>query len=597
MIDYSKHLNTEQIEILKSDCNLLLIACPGSGKTRTLTYKLIYELEKVRGTKQKVCAITYTNKAANEIKERIDFLDVSTNNLWIGTIHAFCIEWILRPYHVYNSNLKFGYEISDPYNTEVLLNSLCIEISDKYHLKAKGRIKYWDCGYYYDSDFNIKYSSDEGKRTYVEEIINKYLSILDSQNQIDFETVLYYSLKLIIDRPEILKILSNIFNFIMVDEFQDTKDIQYKILTSIARVSDLTCNLLMIGDPNQSIYSSLGGFPMEKVAIEEMTDCDFEIRSLDQNYRSSSKIIQYYENFKVVASKIVPEGPYKDFNSIITYDIGVKVTDLVSRLVELIKFNLENGIKESEICILAPQWYLITRITRRLIIALPDNNFDGPGMTPFSRNIENFFYKLSRIALTESSPEMFIRRLRWAGEILYELQDDIGVDIDYSKRDLLYLSNSFATKETDGLTYLQEYFTYILDALGIKTQQYNKLNNHLEAFTNSSNSRIERLKKDGIAYIGDLSVFKKVFKQRSGITVSTIHGVKGLEFDSVIAFGLLDDYVPHFNDDQKQLSSNKLLYVAASRARKNLHLISESRKYKKTPTPVLVAIEYDYDEL
>lgn len=597
MVDYNKVLNAEQLAIVESSCNLFLIACPGSGKTRTLTYKIIYELEKVKNTKQMVCAITYTNKAANEIKERVSSQNVSTKQLWIGTIHAFCIEWILRPYHIYNTHLKFGYHIADPHNVEMYLTVLCTAVSDREGLTGWDRVTHWDCSYYYDSDFNIKYSCDHAKLHLVQEVLESYLEWLDTENLIDFEGVLFYSLKILKDHPEILGVLSNIFDFIMVDEFQDTKDIQYKILTSIARVSDLSCKLLLIGDPNQSIFASFGGFPINKASVEVLTECEFEVNFLDKNYRSSQKIIEFYKNFRIFPSEIFAEGKHKDFDSLISYDLGIQNSDLVDRITALINYNLALGISESEICILAPQWYLISKITRSLIVKMPDNNFDGPGMTPFSRNIENFFYKLSRIALTQSSPSMFLRRLRWSSDIIDELVQEKGEIQLLSNRDFLFISNSFKTEQTDGLLYLREYFTFIFSSLKIKMESYSRLVDHYNAFFDSAEARIERLEGDGMEYIGDLTTFRKVFKQRSGITVSTIHGVKGLEFDSVIVIGLLKGFIPHFKDSDPVENSNKLLYVAASRARKNLHLITEFRPTKKTPTPVLSALDYEYDEL
>ena len=103
-------------------------------------------------------------------------------------------------------------------------------------------------------------------------------------------------------------------------------------------------------------------------------------------------------------------------------------------------------------------------------------------------------------------------------------------------------------------------------------------------------------------YAGDISTFRKVFDQKDGITVSTIHGVKGLEFDTVIAISLLEGMVPHFNDVNKEESAKKLLYVIASRARKNLHLISERGRmtagynpYEYQVTEVLDNYTYLYD--
>ena len=89
-------LNPEQEKAIYNENSILLIACPGSGKTRTITYKIAYELSKLESNKQYIVAITYTNRAADEIKERIELLGVDTEQLWIGTIHSFCVEWILK---------------------------------------------------------------------------------------------------------------------------------------------------------------------------------------------------------------------------------------------------------------------------------------------------------------------------------------------------------------------------------------------------------------------------------------------------------------------------------------------------------------------
>lgn len=94
----SGDLNPEQEAAVLAPGNIFLTACPGSGKTRTLTYKIAYELSRMTSDKQRIVAITYTNRAADEIRDRIESLGVDTQHLWIGTIHAFCLEWILRPY-------------------------------------------------------------------------------------------------------------------------------------------------------------------------------------------------------------------------------------------------------------------------------------------------------------------------------------------------------------------------------------------------------------------------------------------------------------------------------------------------------------------
>jgi len=238
------------------------------------------------------------------------------------------------------------------------------------------------------------------------------------------------------------------------------------------------------------------------------------------------------------------------------------------------------------------------------MIELPDISFDGPGMAPFARDIENFWFKVSRIVLTEPSPHMYIRRIRWSKEVLNTLEV-AGVDISKLNPKLfLRICNSIKIEENNGLDYLRLFFEEICNQLNIQFSDFPLLEEHYISFFESSKQRIQRLIQDGNIFIGDIEYFRKVFKQKEGITVSTIHGVKGEEYDTMIGFALLDDYLPHFSDPNKDDSSRKLLYVLASRARKNLHIISEKERavnfYNpdgKSPTPLLLSYDFEYDTL
>ena len=131
------------------------------------------------------------------------------------------------------------------------------------------------------------------------------------------------------------------------------------------------------------------------------------------------------------------------------------------------------------------------------------------------------------------------------------------------------------------------------------------LSEHHQAFFDSSAAKIDRLRREGATYIGGIDFFRKVFQHRSGITVNTIHGVKGAEFDVVIAFGLLQGMVPHFSEeagaDGGVNSAKKLLYVIGSRARRHLYLISEQQRMRGggrgpyAATDALAACVFDYD--
>ena len=294
-----KDLNLKQIEAIEEDSSVLLIACPGSGKTRTLTYKIAYELSKLKSKKEYIVAITYTNRASDEIKDRIELMGVDTKQLWIGTIHAFCLEWILKPYYLYVPQLKYGFRVINSYDSEEIITDLCNTHNKDNRLTKKERITFWDCDYIITEELKFKVTtSDDSKKKLAIEILKKYFGILKKNNQIDFELILCYALKILREKPLVSKILSQLFPYFIIDEFQDTKATQYHIVGEILRASIQKSKLFMVGDPNQSIFEALGGYAISKNDLELLTKLEIKESYLNDNYRSSSKIISYFDFYK-----------------------------------------------------------------------------------------------------------------------------------------------------------------------------------------------------------------------------------------------------------------------------------------------------------
>ncbi len=592
-------LNEDQERAILEPDSILLVACPGSGKTRTLTYKIAYELGRLKSNKQFVIAITYTNRAADEIKYRVELLGVNPDQLWIGTIHSFCLEWILKPYHLYSKKLKNGFRVINSYDSEKILAELCKPYS-------KERITHWDCGIMAKPDGFYLSCLDTSKHPSLKKIISEYFSILERSNQVDFEQILFYSYNLLKTKPIICDILGKLFPFFLVDEYQDTKEIQYHIISKILRATRGQSKTLIVGDPNQSIYDTLGGFPMPKNELEDLLGFKLTELGLTRNYRSSEGIINYFEYYKTYPNTVIASGNEIKYPSCITFNDVVSVDELINEITKLVLFNVDQkGISPNEICIVAPQWVHLASVTRSLMVSLPDFSFDGPGMAPFSRDIDNFWFKVSRIVLTEPSPDMYIRRLRWSNEVLNELYSAGVTFSEMTNKRFLRICNSISIDEDNGLAFLAKFFNQLCDKLSVSLDLYPTLNEHYKSFFDSSEDRIQRLKKEGIGDVWKTENFRKVFKQRDGITVSTIHGVKGEEYDTMIGFALLDGYVPHFNDNNGIENSKKLLYVLASRARKNLHLISEKHRNihrqhapeGRLPTSHLLEYNFNYSVL
>ena len=125
-------LNDEQKLAVQQDGNVLLTACPGSGKTRVIIHKLAYEVSRLEeGSKKRIAAVTFTVRASEEIFRRLNTLGINSERIWSGTLHSFCLEWIMKPYSCYLPELKNGFSIAD----ETFCSDLISELKDKYNLK------------------------------------------------------------------------------------------------------------------------------------------------------------------------------------------------------------------------------------------------------------------------------------------------------------------------------------------------------------------------------------------------------------------------------------------------------------------------------
>jgi DNA helicase-2/ATP-dependent DNA helicase PcrA len=587
-------LNADQVAAINEPNSVFLVACPGSGKTRTLTFKVASELSKIDSHRRFVAAITYTHRAADEIEERIADLGVDTDQLWIGTIHSFCLEWILRPYGIYHDRLARGFSVIDIHDREMLLTRLC----EPFKMQ---KVSFYDCEFFFTEAGPVLGCQDSTKHASLKIVLTNYFDELERTRQIDFELILYLALQIIQSKPSISKVLSKLFSFIAVDEYQDTKKIQYLIIASILKAGNGTTRTLIVGDPNQAIFGSLGGFAISASDFRAMIGIPLVELELTENYRSSARVIDFFGNFMVHHATIQSASDERDYPSLITFNDSVSREGLEGELVRLIRHNVEVlGIEPGQICVIAPWWHHLAGMTRKLVVNLPEYEFDGPGMVPFGHLLDNIWYKMSKIALTEASPRMFVTRLRWAQEIIDELAQ-AGVDtVQLTKRSFLRASNSVESNERNGLSYLIDYFDKLFTQLRIEFSSFPALKVQYDAFFASSSARVERLKREGAEFIGDVDSFRRVFRKRTGITVSTIHGVKGAEFDTVIAYALLEGMVPHFSERDKTNSAKKLLYVIGSRARKNVHLISERGRTKFSngqydTTDALRALTYDYN--
>src|SRR5450830_552842 len=378
MVDLSSAgLDDKQLAAINHPGSVFLTACPGSGKTKTLTYKVATELWKIDDHRKFVVAITYTHRAADEILERVERLGLATAQLWIGTIHSFCLEWIIRPYAIYEPRLESGFTIINQPDAEALLEELCNSTSHP-------KIKVYDCGYHFINGKIAFLCSDNKKHANIRNVLKRYFAILKKERKIDFEMILFFAHKLISNFPPIANNLNNLFNIILLDEYQDTKEIQYLILFCIFSARPDHTRAFIVGDQDQAIFNSLGGYAIAFDSFKEKSHLSIESLSLSYNYRSSTKIVEYFSNYRLHPGSIIANSENKDYHSVICYDRMTAANHLEEEVERLIRHSLYvQGIRPEQICVVGPQWPSLAAITRRLMSRLPECSFDGPGMIPF----------------------------------------------------------------------------------------------------------------------------------------------------------------------------------------------------------------------
>ncbi|MFJ7979159.1 UvrD-helicase domain-containing protein [Lysinibacillus xylanilyticus] len=569
-------LNPHQLDAVTTDENALVIACPGSGKTRVLTCKIAYELERLESKKKFIVALTYTNRAAEEIQRRLDDLGIPQEQLWVGTIHSFCYQWIIKPYSAYEPTLINGFSIIDDNKKRKILNDL-----KKKHLVP------------YNNDVTVALNregeyinSDSSANT----VAKEFHEIILENREIDFDLLLYYSYKLLKSKKKIRSHLANLFSYVFVDEFQDTQDLQYAIIGQVIAEANDKCKLFLVGDPDQAIYGTLGGTSKSLCEIqEEIGNQEVVLKEIPGNYRSSQRIVDFFKNFQSTKVSIQACGRYAKENGLITLNTTTHKDNLFKEIADIITHNLKNGVTPNEICIIAPQWFFLTPLAQKLKTILPDVPFDAPGVSPLPTNRENFWWKLSRLFLSEITPNTSMSRFRWMKQIIDDLNSYTNGSLgnEYADcRRYLRIINSIKPNETKGILYLEKAFIAFFNILDLDINDYYVLIEQWDIFFDGIQTRYES--SDFIGTPDDIQFFKNIFKPSTGVVINTCHGVKGEEFETVIAFGLLWGYVPHWSSIIKQpydiaeSASKKLLYVIGSRAKKNLYLFAERDRKTKS---------------
>lgn len=540
-------LNDEQkYAAFEMRLNSVVSASPGSGKTKTLIARAEQKLDNLP-TKSSIALITYTNTAADEIASRL----TTHNTIFIGTIHKFCLEFILRPFSWIYSWKKPRIATYDE-----LLNF--IEINDTLNLTIDdlSLLRKTNDG---TTDVNVDWDNNNNIFT----VSELYYLYLESIGAIDFNEVLYRSYKLINENSFIATSLSNKFYEILIDEFQDTSNFQYSIFKIINDAGPAT--FFMVGDERQSIYRFAGALnsPFDYAKV----DFDAEEKLLTKTYRSTNIIVNTYCSLFNNHPIIYNRTEYSDLD----IPVIIQETNNQNHSFYLEYFinqlHIENEVPLNKIAILSARWFDSLNASRTL---RRNYNVVGLGALPHHmRNINNSTYNLFR-AIVQFMYYQSIGRLRTIsrGIDLHSLENNLS----YDEKAISIIQNSLLDR------FYNLDFEVTLDVGLIQVAEI--FNNIFEIDHFLFHELLDRISNDELPY-WTLEKYFKTLSGVDGITINTIHQAKGLEFDAVILDQMNVGKIPYQFWDQTNGvylpltaesidDGRKLFYVALSRAKKHL---------------------------
>ena len=283
-------LNNEQREaVFHTEGPLLILAGAGSGKTRVLTHRIAYLIEEKGVNPWNILAITFTNKAAGEMRERVDRLvGFGSESIWVSTFHSTCVRILRR--HIDRLGYGTNFTIYDADDQKTLMKEVIktLQLDPKMYKernlmaaisKAKDEMISPD-------EYELQAAGDYNKKK-IAMVYREYEKQLRSNNALDFDDLLVKAVQLLQTQPDILEYYQERFRYIMVDEYQDTNTVQFKLISILARKYR---NLCVVGDDDQSIYKFRGANIKNILNFEDVFD-DARVIKLEQNYRSTETIL------------------------------------------------------------------------------------------------------------------------------------------------------------------------------------------------------------------------------------------------------------------------------------------------------------------
>jgi len=602
-----RDLNESQIEAIKTvNGAVMAVAGAGSGKTKVLTNRIAYLIGEIGIAPSNILAITFTNRAAEEMRSRVfNLIEAPINSVWVSTFHAMGAK-ILR-YDIDKLGYSRNFQIIDDDDSSAIIKELLKKHNydlKQFYPKIISKLIQKNKGNQIQLDY-----MEEPIKSVIKQIYPKYNKYLKDNDLVDFQDLLVLTLELLSEYPKVLEKYQNMFQYILVDEFQDTNDLQYNIVKLLSAKHK---NIFIVGDEDQSIYAFRGS-NIQNIQ-KFMTDFPtFKKIILNQNYRSKDNILKAANSVIRNNKSRIPKDLFSTLGpgeKIVHYKAGNEEEEAYY-VYDKIKFLLNSGYKKKDIAIL----YRNNSMSRKFEDVFLKYNMPHKVIGNVSfykrREIKDIIAYL-RLLINKGDDYAFSRICnipkRGLGNVTYsrldsyakdhnlKLMDVIHIDMPYvnkkTKEALIKLKNDIIDLQTniDKIPLLETY-----DLLLEKSGYINMLENSelhdekaFEAGRRLDNLKefktiiLEKIKDYDSSFsnyeilatmLNDLALREEAeesMDQTDYISLMTIHSAKGLEFKVVFVTCLEQTLFPSSQSLQEQNNveeERRLFYVALTRAK------------------------------
>lgn len=606
-------LNDEQIKpVLDTEGAVLVIAGAGSGKTRVLTSRIAYLVLEKGVLPSNIMAITFTNKAAGEMKERLEKIVGNVGDMWVSTIHSMCVRILRRDIDKLGYDKNFTiYDETDKdkvfkrvfedlgYDTDTLLKSSKNIVSNAKNeclTPAEWRKAYPE----------VRFGDD------IEKIYEAYETQLARSNALDFDDLLFKTYQLFEKFPEVADYYSNKFKYIHIDEFQDTNSVQFAIAQRLCKIHG---NIFVVGDDDQSIYGWRGA-KIENILSFDDIFRGAKVYKLERNYRSTKKILQLANCIIANNTERRPKELWTDnpdgvkVETFVGTDENNEATFAALQIKNLMARNSELSYGDFAV------FMRVNALSRAfeqefMKYGIPCKIFGG--FRFFERKEIKDILSYLKVINNPSDDESFLRcvatpkrgigdktlrELREfcssAGISMYDgvfrlEQTSIGAAAKTKLFNFGLLLDSFKAFAQDNS--VVKTIDYVLETTGFLEQFAEKSEENTAKLYNISELKnsAEQFEKDNVGttlsdYLNSVTLSSDTDSINSddAVTIATIHAAKGLEYKCVFVAGLDDKILPiarSVDDEAEMEEERRLMYVAVTRAMERLYLTRAMSRY------------------